>query len=604
MHIFTKNIRIKALLCPVVIALCILVTSAACVQRTQAASTVKRMVIYAIDLGANNDGEATMVVDGSGGSLLIDTGAYYNNNDKKLLFVWLRDNNYRKKKFDLLITHWHNDHVANTLRLIKDYNIGTIYYPEPVNVDRHYINLFDEIKNAAGKRKIKLVKLETGQKIRVGKNVSGEVLYVNGKCDYSSDKNQRENNQSAAVKFTCGKRTFLTCGDAERQEDKALFQLGDKIKADIFKMSHHGYYQAEGGDYTWKFIKKVNPAYSWFTTYDATPKNFRPESVTRLVRKIDSISNVFSTRYNGTIRFDCTDKGITVSADRNTCTMTRVLTHINSGKKRTVRFVFNRESIPTLTKLLINSSTYTSLQVNSRGRTFFGTMQEGSPYLRAKNGLYAVNTQAKAGNTYYWFNEDGKILDRGWARVNGNKYFFQPERATGLVETDKGKFYYFMDRKCPGYTPAKEGRIYEGFLKLRDENNKVIKYYFMGKDHSHYATATGMEGRRVTGWNTIDYKKYYMKENGVIVTGLKEIGGYKYYFDGEGVMQTGLRTINGYKYYFDEKHGGRMLTAGAKWTHGNLYYFGSTGRAYTNRYGVVGGVKYWFDKNGMSSRAK
>jgi beta-lactamase superfamily II metal-dependent hydrolase len=85
------------------------------------------------------------------------------------------------------------------------------------------------------------------------------VLYVNGKCDYSSDKNQRENNQSAAVKFTCGKRTFLTCGDAERQEDKALFQLGDKIRADIFKMSHHGYYQAEGGDYTWKFIKKVNP---------------------------------------------------------------------------------------------------------------------------------------------------------------------------------------------------------------------------------------------------------------------------------------------------------------------------------------------------------
>ena len=113
-----------------------------------------------------------------------------------------------------------------------------------------------------------------------------------------------------------------------------------------------------------------------------------------------------------------------------------------------------------------------------------------------------------------------------------------------------------------------------------------------------------MEGRRVTGWNTIDYKKYYMKENGVIVTGLKEIGGYKYYFDGEGVMQTGLRTINGYKYYFDEKHGGRMLTAGAKWTHDNLYYFGSTGRAYTNRYGVVDGARYWFDKNGMSSRVK
>ena len=597
-----RKTRTKTLLYSAAIALSILITSAAFAVRTQAASSAPKMVIYAIDLGENNRGEATMVVDGSGGSILIDTGDYYDKNDEKPLFIWLKEHNYRNKKFDLLITHWHIDHMANAVRLIKDYNIGTVYYPDPGYTNGYYKNLCNDIEKMAKQRKTKFVQLKKGQTIRVGNNVSGEVLYVNGYNEYNSDKNQRENNQSAAIKFTCGKRSFLTCGDAERQEEKALLQLGDKIQADVFKMNHHGYYEVDGRDYTWEFIKKVAPSYSWFTTYNASPTNFKPASVREIVRKTDSKSNVFSTRYNGTIRFDCTNKGIAVSAERNTCKMYRVLTNRKKGNKSTVTFIFNKGSIPTLTDLLIDSETYTSIQVNSKGGVFTGTKKEDSSYLRAGNGLYAVDTLAKDGNTYYWFTKNGTVMKKGWRWINGKKYYFKPERATGFVEIEKGKTYYFTDKKCPGYTPAKEGTIYKGFLKIRDKNNNVRKYYFIDKNYSHYTSA--MAGRMATGWKTVSGNKYYMAENGIIVTGVKEIDGNKYLFNGEGIMQTGLRTIKGYKYYFDERHAGKMLTAAPRSVGDKLYYFGSTGRAYTNRYGEVNGVRYWFDRNGVGTRVK
>ena len=139
-------------------------------------------------------------------------------------------------------------------------------------------------------------------------------------------------------------------------------------------------------------------------------------------------------------------------------------------------------------------------------------------------------------------------------------------------------------------------------MKIRDKNNNVRKYYFIDKNYSHYTSA--MAGRMATGWKTVSGNKYYMAENGIIVTGVKEIDGNKYLFNGEGIMQTGLRTIKGYKYYFDERHAGKVLTAAPRSVGDKLYYFGSTGRAYTNRYGEVNGVRYWFDRNGVGTRVK
>lgn len=73
------------------------------------------------------------------------------------------------------------------------------------------------------------------------------------------------------------------------------------------------------------------------------------------------------------------------------------------------------------------------------------------------------------------------------------------------------------------------------------------------------SSSVSQQKNKLTGWQTINGKRYYYNKNGRKVTGLKKINGYKYYFNKKGVMQTGLRTIGKKKYYFD-KNGGYMVT--------------------------------------------
>ena len=83
------------------------------------------MVITAIDLQAENTGEATMISDGYGKSLLVDSG----DNRNRSVFDWLDANGYKKKEFDTLITHWHDDHAAIQQRSSAGTRSGPYIFP-------------------------------------------------------------------------------------------------------------------------------------------------------------------------------------------------------------------------------------------------------------------------------------------------------------------------------------------------------------------------------------------------------------------------------------------------------------------------------------------
>ena len=170
------------------------------------------MVITAIDLQAENTGEATMISDGYGKSLLVDSG----DNRNRSVFDWLDANGYKKKEFDTLITHWHDDHAGNTAEIIRRYKVGTLYLPtlEYLDVDYpeyqgHYDyekTIAQEVLKAAKECGTKLVYLEKGLTINVGE-VTGEVLYCSD-CPLKENwyAVQYVNNQSAAIMFAGGEK--------------------------------------------------------------------------------------------------------------------------------------------------------------------------------------------------------------------------------------------------------------------------------------------------------------------------------------------------------------------------------------------------------------
>ena len=274
-----------------------------------------KMTITAIDLRGGNSGEATMISAEDGTPLLVDSG----DNANRAVFDWLDSNGYGRKRFNTLVTHWHDDHAGNTAEIIRKYNVGTVYLPATDYLDIRKTDYYNYEKSyatdtlrAAKARGTRVVYLKKGAVIKVGTGVSGEVLYINGSpITESGGGIEHINNQSAVIMFTGGGSRFLTAGDLSYKGEERVLKSGVSLKADIFKMSHHGY----DTSCSWGFINAVNPTYAWYTSNSVSTEKFTSSATRAASNRMSSIANTFSTRYNGTIRFECSNGNIRVSAE-------------------------------------------------------------------------------------------------------------------------------------------------------------------------------------------------------------------------------------------------------------------------------------------------
>ena len=157
-------------------------------------------------------------------------------------------------------------------------------------------------------------------------------------------------------------------------------------------------------------------------------------------------------------------------------------------------------------------------------------------------------------------------------------------------------------------------------------------------------TTSGSPGY-LTGWQTINGKRYYFKKsNGIMVTGwIKsngkiyylakdgsqkkscwlKLGSSKYYLDASGVRQTGIKKIGGKYYFFATKTGkliykwisyngkryyahktaGYLLQNTFLKTGNSTYYFGKDCAAVVNKWVYSKGKYYYFDANGKLQSA-
>ncbi len=94
----------------------------------------------------------------------------------------------------------------------------------------------------------------------IEKDVAGETTLGTAQEHYLND-------LSMSVMFSCGKYRFLTCGDAEKEEEACLLnRYGSELSADIFKASHHGLRRSTTED----FIQTVDPTYSFAPNHGYT----------------------------------------------------------------------------------------------------------------------------------------------------------------------------------------------------------------------------------------------------------------------------------------------------------------------------------------------
>lgn len=193
------------------------------------------------DLGGFGDG---VMVQSNGEYLLMDT---YSSQCLPNVISYLKENGI--KKFNIYISHNHDDHTDNLIKLVKQFDIPIVYLP---NLDS-FKKFEKEIKKESPNTKI--VNLNKGSKFKVGE-CDGEVLF-GPEFKGTSD----ENNQSLITRITTPQGVrFLSAGDAEKELEEMALKAGIDLSADIYKMSHHGGKSSNTDD----FVKAVNPSYFFY----------------------------------------------------------------------------------------------------------------------------------------------------------------------------------------------------------------------------------------------------------------------------------------------------------------------------------------------------
>lgn len=141
----------------------------------------------------------------------------------------------------LVASHPHVDHIGSFAQLIRSYEVGAVYTSEIVYPTSHYNNYMVAIEQTG----TPLVILVEGDSFMFGDQVLVEVLHPSPGIEYydgyPTGSTQFINNLSLVLKLTYDQSTYLFGGDLYTDgERNVLERHGDKLRADVFKIGHHG----------------------------------------------------------------------------------------------------------------------------------------------------------------------------------------------------------------------------------------------------------------------------------------------------------------------------------------------------------------------------
>lgn len=234
--IYIKRKPVRFAFFAVVIPAALITTVIACHNRFNN----KDLCINYIDVGL---GDAMLIEAPHGVRLLIDGGGFYGSNfdiGRAVIGPFL----LAKKIITLdyvINSHPHQDHAGGLQQVLQYFKVrsfGTgMAGPEPGN-----------IRNIVNTRKIPLLSLRTGDRLRITGDVDIRVL----QSYFSPD---RVNDSSLVLKVAYGDRSFLLTGDIGEDIERSLIMHSNNLRSNVLKIPHHGSRHSNTVD----FIRAVNP---------------------------------------------------------------------------------------------------------------------------------------------------------------------------------------------------------------------------------------------------------------------------------------------------------------------------------------------------------
>ena len=274
-----------------------------------AATPEGKLRITMLDVG---QGDAILLEDGKG-KVMIDVG---DNKKDKLGYggrtalkmalgkAGVRENVDRINT--VIITHHHGDHLGNVQWLAGKYKVSNIYdnaMPNEKNAVSNWLN--KELR--AGHYHNRVLKAE--DRVELGKGYYFEVLAPG---DFlSKQEKERFNNTSIVMLLHYGHFTMLFTGDAEAPvEDYLQQKYGNRLKADVLKVGHHGSKTSS----IYKFISKVKPKYALISCGNKQIYNHPNKNVVGSLQHLGA--KVLTTYEHGNLTVTTDGKGFEVTMER------------------------------------------------------------------------------------------------------------------------------------------------------------------------------------------------------------------------------------------------------------------------------------------------
>lgn len=194
----------------------------------------KSLDVHFIDVG---QADASLVIS-DGEAMLIDGG---NSEDSNLIYSYLTDYGVEHLEY-IIASHAHEDHMGGLSGALEKTTVGKIYMPKAGSDNKFYQKFMEKSKD------IEKIVPKSGESFTLG-DCKVELMVP------AKDFSDELNNTSIITKVTCGEKSFLFTGDAEREEEEDILAQGLDIRADVLKAGHHG----SDSSSTYPFLREIMP---------------------------------------------------------------------------------------------------------------------------------------------------------------------------------------------------------------------------------------------------------------------------------------------------------------------------------------------------------
>ncbi len=198
----------------------------------------------------------------------------------------------------LIVTHPHDDHMANAAEIISKYQVQNIIMPKIAYENQVKTLTYSNLINAIAKYDVNPMTIKSGDTISIG---GAKIVFL-----APFEQNENLNNMSIVLKVCYGESTFLFQGDAEDTIENKLLNNNVDVSADVIKVGHHGSNTSSVD----KYLDKVNPSIAIVSCgADNSYKHPNKQTIDALEeRKIKT----YITAYDGNITITSDGKNINV----------------------------------------------------------------------------------------------------------------------------------------------------------------------------------------------------------------------------------------------------------------------------------------------------